>query len=218
VRPWTSLLLAGLVGLAAAACTGAEDDPAGATATLEDADAEATDTAVAAGDGEAGADDAVSPTPSTSPAPAAPAVDVVEETAPANAPALDFSARRLTGGTIDGAQLAGGDVVLWMWAPWCPQCNREATHVADAVAAFSDRVTFVGVAGHDTDEAHRAFVAEHGLGDMLHVVDDDGSVWEYFGVSYQPAWVFVDEDGTTDRVAGGLYDDLPARLQALVDR
>src|SRR5690606_35020364 len=95
----------------------------------------------------------------------------------ANAAALEFTARRLSGGSLDGVQLAGGDVVLWMWAPWCPQCNREAPHVAEAVAAHGDRITFVGIAGHDTDDAHRAFVAEHGLDDMLHLVDDDGSLW-----------------------------------------
>lgn len=31
---------------------------------------------------------------------------------------LRFSAPLLSGGTIDGAALAGRDVALWMWAPW----------------------------------------------------------------------------------------------------
>lgn len=170
---------------------------------------------------------ATSPTPhapaASSIAPAAPAAvgdqpgpRVVEAATPVP-PALDFSARRLEGGTLDGHQLTGHHVVLWMWAPWCPQCNREAPHVAAAVAAYGDRVTFVGMAGHDTDDAHRSFVAEHGLDGMVHVVDDDGSLWAHYGVSYQPAWVLIDDDGTAQVVAGGLYGDLDARLRALVD-
>ena len=136
----------------------------------------------------------------------------------ADAEALDFHARRLDGGTFDGVQLAGQDVALWMWAPWCPQCNREASHVAAAIEAFGDRVAIVGIAGHDTDEAHRAFVAEHGLEDMLQLVDDDGSLWARYDVAYQPAWVLIDEDGQVERVAGGLYEELDDHLQALVGR
>ncbi len=163
---------------------------------------------------------ATSATPTGSPtsAPEARVAAAAPSPLPANAAVLDFRARRLAGGTFDGAQLAGGDVALWMWAPWCPQCNREAPHVAEALETFGDEVTIVGIAGHDTDDAHRAFVAEHGLEQMLQLVDDDGSLWAQYDVSYQPAWVLIDEDGHVERVAGGLYDDLDARLQALVDR
>ncbi len=31
---------------------------------------------------------------------------------------LDFSVPALGGGQIEGADLAGRDVVLWFWAPW----------------------------------------------------------------------------------------------------
>lgn len=33
-------------------------------------------------------------------------------------PALDFSADLVAGGQLSGTDLAGGDVVLWFWAPW----------------------------------------------------------------------------------------------------
>ena len=33
-------------------------------------------------------------------------------------PALDFTADLVAGGQLSGADLAGGDVVLWFWAPW----------------------------------------------------------------------------------------------------
>ena len=143
--------------------------------------------------------------------------DVASSTPPGADTPLDFTARRLSGGTFDGVEHRGTDVVLWMWAPWCPQCNREAPHVAEAIERFGDRVTFVGVPGHDSDDAHEAFVEEHGLGEITHVVDEDGSLWGRFGITYQPAWVFVDDDGSSQVVAGGLYDELDARVQDLVD-
>lgn len=155
-------------------------------------------------------------TPATTTPSAAPS-EVPASTPPGDEAPLDFTARRLSGGTFDGTEHRGTDVVLWMWAPWCPQCNREAPHVADAIDRFGDRVTFVGVPGHDSDDAHEAFVEEHGLDEIPHVVDEDGSLWGRFGITYQPAWVFVDEDGTSQVVAGGLYDELAARVQDLVD-
>lgn len=211
MRPgrWTPLLAAAAaVVLAAVGCAGAD------TTTAE----VASPSALELQDMPAAAAATTAPTDTaTSPTEAAPA-PVAATATEANAAALDFRARRLSGGTLDGVQLAGGDVALWMWAPWCPQCNREAPHVADALATYGDDITFVGIAGHDSDDAHRAFVAEYGLEDMLHLVDDDGSLWARYGVSYQPAWVFIDDGGEVQQVAGGLYEDLDDRLQALVDR
>lgn len=65
----------------------------------------------------------------------------------------------------------------------------------------------------------RAFVEEHGLGAMSHAVDDDGDLWARFGVAYQPAWVFVDDGGQVETVAGALYGDgLTQRLEDLLAR
>lgn len=206
-RRWVPALTGLCVLVVASACTaagGAQDRPTVLTA----------DTASAATHEASAPPSPEEATPQTAP----PRASGLVSEAPANAAALDFTARRLDGGTIEGSELAGGPVALWMWAPWCPQCNREAAHVAEALHRHGDQITFVGMAGHDTDQAHRSFVEEHGLGDMLHVVDEDGSLWSHYGISYQPAWVFIAEDGTTNVVAGGLYDDLELRLQALLDR
>lgn len=70
---------------------------------------------------------------------------------------------------------------------------------------------------HDSDDNMHVFVERHGLEAVLHLVDDDGDIWERFGVAYQPAWVFVTPDGETDVVAGALFDDaLFERLDAMV--
>lgn len=53
----------------------------------------------------------------------------------------------------------------------------------------------------------QAFVDRHGLAGMPQAVDEDGRLWARFGVSYQPAWVFVNQDGTVRVHPGGLYGD-----------
>lgn len=61
-----------------------------------------------------------------------------------------------------------------------------------------DGRALIGVASRDSVEAMRAFVAEHGLEDMVNIADPDGEVWTRFGVVGQPSWAFV--DGDTGRV------------------
>lgn len=50
----------------------------------------------------------------------------------------------------------------------------------------------------------REFVARHGLGQVPQAVDTDGTLWERFGVAYQPAWVFIDDGGEVRVHAGAL--------------
>lgn len=58
--------------------------------------------------------------------------------------------------------------------------------------------------GRDTTAAMQEFVERHGLEDMPQAVDEDGQLWSRFGVAYQPAWVFIDTDGSVEVVAGAL--------------
>lgn len=128
--------------------------------------------------------------------------------------ALDFTTVDLDGGDFVGGDLAGRDVVLWVWAPWCSVCNREAPQLRDTFAARSADVVLLGLPGKDSVEAHRGFVAEHDLGFLQHVVDQDGSIWQRYGVAYQPAFVFIDDDGTV-RVHAGPME--PSALDAAID-
>ncbi|MGH8934231.1 MAG: hypothetical protein ACRDZO_27240 [Egibacteraceae bacterium] len=74
-----------------------------------------------------------------------------------------------------------------------------------AVAAeFDGRVTFVGVPGRGEVDAMRGFVADTGTGGFTHVVDDDGSRWQRFGIIAQPAFAFIDADGSVETFRGGL--------------
>ncbi len=103
--------LAAAVALAAAACGGTADP------TDLGADAIAPPSASPTVAGEV-ATDATTPTPppgsgsqSAAPTPAAEAPEAAVR-------ALDFTAPALAGGEVRGADFAGRDVVLWMWAPW----------------------------------------------------------------------------------------------------
>ena len=81
---------------------------------------------------------------------------------------------------------------------------------------YEDTVPVVGMAGRDDTGPMEEFVARHGLGSLPHAVDDDGSLWADFGVRGQPAWVFIDRNGTTTLVFGALSEDaLKERLDAI---
>lgn len=74
----------------------------------------------------------------------------------------------------------------------------------------------IGVPGRDTTDAMQRFVDEYGLAGMPQAIDLDGSLWARFGVSYQPAWVLIDDDGTTTVHPGALAGpDLDAALEEL---
>ena len=129
--------------------------------------------------------------------------------------ALDFSAETVDGASFDASALKGKDAVLWFWAPWCTQCAREAPQVAKAQAANAD-VEFVGVAGLGQVDAMRAFVDDYDVGAFKHLNDTDGSLWKRFEVARQPAYAFIDDDGTIEVVRGELgADGIATRVAAL---
>lgn len=82
---------------------------------------------------------------------------------------------------------------------------------------FADRVEIVGVGSRDAAEPIAAFVAEHDLVHVPTASDVEGVVWQRFGITGQPAWIFIDgETGEATRNFGALTEaDLTARLEAL---
>ncbi|CAN5752710.1 hypothetical protein BH24ACT5_BH24ACT5_25460 [soil metagenome] len=114
--------------------------------------------------------------------------------------------------TFDGATLFGVDAVLWFCAPWCTVCRAEGPEVADVAARYADRLQIVGVAGRGEVADMDEFVADTGTGGLTHVADLDGSIWSAFGVFAQPAFAFINDDGSVETFVGGLGED------ALVER
>ncbi|MGP3961096.1 redoxin domain-containing protein [Nonomuraea sp. 3N208] len=172
-----------------------------------------------------GADETVrgdAPVPATvapaTPAPASTASSTPRESSDVRVPdALKFTATTLGGQTFDGASLAGKPIVFWFWAPWCPKCQSEAPAVKAAAEKYAD-VSFVGVAGLDTEAEMKDFVRRTGTGDLVHLSDEKGAVWTRLGITQQSTFVFMKPDGSTAKASGPLgsdeLDSLVAKLLA----
>lgn len=89
--------------------------------------------------------------------------------------------------------------------------------MAAVAAEYEGQVTFIGIAGHGEVAAMQQFVSDTGTGALTHLVDDDGSRWQRFGVVTQPAFAFVGADGVARTVPGSLEPDaLRAETDALL--
>ncbi len=128
--------------------------------------------------------------------------------------ALTLDGRTLDGAPFDSSHLAGGPAVLWFWAPWCTICRVEAPEVAEVAGEYAGRVAVIGVAGRGDVPSMQEFVADTGTGSFPHLVDEEGRLWNRFGVVSQPAFVFVDRTGATETFAGSLGGE---ELRAIVD-
>lgn len=48
---------------------------------------------------------------------------------------------------------------------------------------------------------------DFGLDGFEHIADTNGEIWQAFGVTAQPAYVFINDDGTLSRQVGAMQDD-----------
>jgi thiol-disulfide isomerase/thioredoxin len=188
--------------LALAGCGADQQDTGGGAPTSAPAATTATSTSTS--------------TPTTSAATPADDAPVSEQApAPVVPEELRFTAKTVDGKDFSGESLAGKPVLLWFWAPWCPNCQAEAPTIAEAARSAGD-VEFVGVAAQDEVPAMLDFVQRYDLGSFTHIADTDASVWKRFGVTYQPAYAFVSSDGKIERETDQLgKDELLARIGAL---
>jgi thiol-disulfide isomerase/thioredoxin len=131
---------------------------------------------------------------------------------------VSFTAATLEGGELSSTSLDGSDTVLWFWAPWCTVCRAEADDVVAAADALAGEVDVIGVAGRGEIAAMERFVADTGTGGLTHVVDADGLIWSSYEVFAQPAYAFVDDDGSVEVFVGALGEDaLVERMRALAE-
>jgi thiol-disulfide isomerase/thioredoxin len=141
----------------------------------------------------------------------------IAQPAPAAAADLNFTGTTLSGAPFNGASLQGKPAVLWFWTPWCPFCNQEAPSVS-AVAAANPNVTFVGVSTRADVSAMANFASKYNL-NFTNLNDADGSIWAMFNVPWQPAYVFLNSDGSStfvnNPVSAMSQQDLTNRVQAL---
>jgi len=83
---------------------------------------------------------------------------------------------------------------------------------------YSDRVNFIGVAGRDSAGAMTRFVSDQSVGAFPHIADLDLEIWKAFGITSQPSFVFINDNGTADGLIGALgFDGLVARVEDLIN-
>ena len=69
---------------------------------------------------------------------------------------------------------------------------------------YGDQVAVVGVAGRDDVSAMEAFVSDLGVGAFPHIANEDLEIWSTYEVRSQPAFVFIDDDGSYETVIGAM--------------
>ncbi len=76
----------------------------------------------------------------------------------------------------------------------------------------------IGVAGRDGLGPIQEFIDFQMVGGFPHIVDESGEIWSGFDVRSQPAFIFINDDGTVSDPTGSLNEEeLNIRMQALVD-
>ena len=68
---------------------------------------------------------------------------------------------------------------------------------------FAGKVRIFGVAWNGSEQSMQEFVAKHQL-TFGNIKDNDGLVFAQFDVAYQPAWVFIQQDGTSETNLGAM--------------
>ena len=84
-----------------------------------------------------------------------------------------------------------------------------------AATKYTGKVQFIGMPGVEGLADMKVFIDKYGL-PFPNAADQDGALWDRFGVPGQPAWVFVDRNGVVSRKVGVIAEpDLAAILDKL---
>jgi thiol-disulfide isomerase/thioredoxin len=118
-----------------------------------------------------------------------------------NKPAPDFSAKNITGETVQLAQLKGKVVVLDFWATWCGPCKAAFPFVQKVYQKYKDNPDVVILAVNTWENekgAEREKLVKKFLEDNQYafpVVYDETQVVEKYKVEGIPTQFFVDRKG-----------------------
>jgi len=82
---------------------------------------------------------------------------------------------------------------------------------------YGEQVNIVGVAGRDDLAAMEDFVSRTGTDSIEHVADITGEIWGDYQIVSQPAWAFINDDGTVETNLGALgADGIVERIEDLL--
>lgn len=74
--------------------------------------------------------------------------------------------------------------------------------MAAVAANFAGQVNILGIGGSGQFNSMQDFVNQTGADNFTHVADESGAIWAGFGVTGQPAFALIDDDGTVELVFG----------------
>ncbi len=95
---------------------------------------------------------------------------------------------------------------------------RESGAVASAQSLYEGRVDIIGVASRGELEEMERFIDDTGVGAFTHLADFDGAIWAAFDVATQPAFAFIDNDGTFTIRTGALDENgLTEAIETLLE-
>lgn len=60
------------------------------------------------------------------------------------------------------------------------------------------------MASRDDVDAIRGFVDKYEVEGFEHIIDEGGVVWEQYGVTSQPSFAFINDDGTVETRIGAM--------------
>ena len=80
---------------------------------------------------------------------------------------------------------------------------------------LAGKVHIIGVAWNGSEQSMQEFGTKHQL-TFANIKDNDGLIFAQFEVPYQPAWVFIRQDGTSETNVGAMDEvTLTAMLNKL---
>lgn len=156
------------------------------------------------------------PSGTCSPGPGKPgcSAEVTEVKEAADSPLSAFSGFTLTGAPLEGADFDGEPTVVWFWTSYCSICASEAGWLS--TTELPAGVNLLGSPAFSSKPEMLTFVSERGVSGFPHADDPQGQLWSAFSVVSQPAWAFINSDGTYEVYSGALgpdrFNDLVAEL------
>lgn len=114
--------------------------------------------------------------------------------------ALPLAGNTLEGRAIDLQQMAaGGPVLVYFWATWCPYCRVVSPAISD-LAGDHQVITVAMQSGDDGEVAE--YLQNHGLR-FPTINDPAGALGHRWGVRVTPTIVIVDSRGEISWVTSG---------------
>lgn len=78
---------------------------------------------------------------------------------------------------------------------------------------FGEDITIIGVPSLASADSYPDFINGTGTDIIEHIPDEEGVIWERFGVTRQRTYVYINDDGTTTLTG---YGSLPSDVSALI--